>query len=121
MQYVTLDQDHRDILKCYSGKRLKFHCWCEDKDDWVEMDYFNASRIHRVRIDIESQPNWWRVAEKQIKVLKDGIQYKVVGVHDTGTFTKIWLLNELLDITLETSTIYCRIDFQDVGLEIKED
>tara|TARA_R110001592_G_scaffold261557_1_gene526445 strand:- start:127 stop:492 length:366 start_codon:yes stop_codon:yes gene_type:complete len=121
MYYVTLDQDHRNILKCYSGKRFKFHCWCEDKDDWKEMEYFNATRIARVRIDITSEPNWWRVAEKRVSVLKDGVSYEVVGVHDTGTYIKLWLLNELLDITLETSAMYCVIDFIRAGLEIKKD
>lgn len=121
MKYVTLDKDHRNILKCYSGKRFKFHCWCEDREGWKEMDYFNATRITRVRIDINSEPNWWRVAEKRISVIKDDSLYEVVGVHETGTFTKLFLLNELLDITIETSAEYCKIDFKGEGLEIKED
>ena len=111
MYYVTLDQDHRNILKCYSGKRFKFHCWCEDKDDWKEMEYFNATRIARVRIDITSEPNWFSGSGRTLDT---------IGVHDTGTYIKLWLLNELLDITLETSAMYCVIDFIRAGLEIKK-
>jgi hypothetical protein len=85
------------------------------------MDYFNATRITRVRIDVESKPNWWRVAEKKILVLKDGISYIVVGVNNSGAFTKLWLQHELTDVSFETSAELCRIDFEGEGLEIKED
>ena len=121
MKHVILDNDHRDILKCFSGKTFKYHCWCEDHHDWKEMNYFNATRINRVRIDIRQEPNWWRVGEKAISVLYEGKSFIVRGVVDDGIFIKLTLLNELLDITLVVDSRECIIDFKTEGLELHED
>ena len=121
MKYVILDNDHRDILKCFSGKKFKYHCWCDDHHDWQEMDYFNATRIQRVRIDVRQEPNWWRVGEKGILVLYKGNSFKVRGVTEDGIYTKLTILNELIDITLTALASECIIDFENEGLKLHED
>lgn len=121
MKFVNLDGDHRNILKCYSGKRIEFNCWIDDHHGWKEMDYFDATRIQRIRIKVDSQPNWWRVAEKGIYVLSNGYSYKLVGVVDNGNDTTLHLLNEEIDITIKISAKHCVIDFEREGLSIYEE
>ena len=121
MKYVILDNDHRNILKCFSGKKFKYHCWCDTNHGWKEMGYFNATRINRVRIDIQQQPNWWRVGEKGISVLYEGNSYKVMGVVDDGIYIKLTLLNELLDLTIDANSMKCVIDFEIEGLKLHEE
>ncbi len=120
MKHVILDQDHRNILKCFSGKRIKFHCWCDTHHGWKEMDYFNATRINRVRIDLSQQPNWWRVAEKGLHVLYNDYSYKLSGVNDIGTGLILYLLNEESDITISAQSTLCVIDFKREGLKVHE-
>ena len=121
MKHVILDNDHRNILKCFSGKKFKYHCWRDDHHDWQEMYYFNATRIQRVRIDVRQEPNWWRVGEKGILVLYKGNSFKVRGVVEDGIYTKLTILNELIDITLNVLASECIIDFENEGLKLHED
>ena len=123
IKYVILDNDHRNILKCYSGKKFKYHCWCDDHHDWKEMDYFNATRISRVRIDIRQQPNWFRVAEKGLYVKSNfGSSYKVLGYAELPDGNWLYLKSKMH----ETSVIVVRsesyiIDFEKEGLIIYEE
>lgn len=123
-KYVVLDQDHRHILKCFSGKRLKYHCWCDDHHDWKEMDYFNATRIGRVRIDLRQEPNWWRVAEKKLNVKNKvfGSSYKVLGYAELPDGDWLYLANPMYETSvLSVKARDYRIDFEKAGLEIHEE
>jgi hypothetical protein len=121
-KYVILDQDHRDILKCFSGKKIKYHSWCDDRHDWKEMDYFNATRITRVRIDIRQQPNWFRVAEKGLFAKTEyNSSYKVIGYVESPNGDCVYVMNPLYKSTLIMDAKDLTIDFEREGLTIQEE